>query len=37
MGILKMVDYTKGSHNMYKERYTDPGLWQKEFEADIRF
>jgi hypothetical protein len=29
MGILKMVDYTRGSHNVYKERYTDPALWQK--------
>jgi hypothetical protein len=37
MGILKMVDYTRGSHNVYKERYTDPALWQKEFDADIRF
>jgi hypothetical protein len=37
MGILKMVDYKSGSHNMYKERYTDPALWQKEFDADIRF
>jgi hypothetical protein len=26
MGILKMVDYTRGSHNVYKERYTDPAL-----------
>jgi hypothetical protein len=37
MGILKMVDYTRGSHNVYKERYTDSALWQKEFDADIRF
>jgi hypothetical protein len=37
MGILKMVDYTRESHNVYKERYTDPALWQKEFDADIRF
>jgi hypothetical protein len=37
MGILKMVDYTRGSHNVYKDRYTDPALWQKEFDADIRF
>jgi hypothetical protein len=37
MGILKKVDYTRGSHNMYKERYTDPALWQKEFDVDIRF
>jgi hypothetical protein len=37
MGIVKMVDYTRGSHNVYKERYTDPALWQKEFDADIRF
>jgi hypothetical protein len=37
MGILKMIDYTCGSHNVYKERYTDPALWQKEFDADIRF
>jgi hypothetical protein len=37
MGILKKVDYTRGSHNVYKERYTDPALWQKEFYADIRF
>jgi hypothetical protein len=37
MGIVKMVDYTSGSHNVYKERYTDPTLWQKEFDADIRF
>jgi hypothetical protein len=22
---------------VYKERYTDPALWQKEFNADIRF
>jgi hypothetical protein len=27
MGILKMLDYTRGSHNVYKERYTDPALW----------
>jgi hypothetical protein len=26
MGILKMVDYTRGSHIVYKERYTDPAL-----------
>jgi hypothetical protein len=37
MGILKMIDYTRGSHNVYKERYTDLALWQKEFDADIRF
>jgi hypothetical protein len=37
MGILKKVDYTRGSHNMYKKRYTDPALWQKEFDADICF
>jgi hypothetical protein len=37
MGILRMVDYTRGSHNVYKKRYTDPALWQKEFDADIRF
>jgi hypothetical protein len=37
MGILKMVDYTRGSHNVYKERFTDPALWQIEFDADIRF
>jgi hypothetical protein len=29
MGILRMVDYTHGSHNVYKERYNDPALWQK--------
>jgi hypothetical protein len=22
---------------VYKERYTDPALWQKEFDADIGF
>jgi hypothetical protein len=37
MGIVKMVDYTRGSHKVYKERYSDPALWQKEFGADIRF
>jgi hypothetical protein len=37
MGIVKMVDYTRGYHNVDKERYTDPALWQKEFDADIRF
>jgi hypothetical protein len=37
MGIIRMVDYTRGSHNVYKERYTDPALWQKEFDADIHF
>jgi hypothetical protein len=37
MGILRMVDYTRGSHNVYKERYNDPALWQKEFDSDIRF
>jgi hypothetical protein len=37
MSILKLVDYTRGSHNVYKERYTDLALWQKEFDADIRF
>jgi hypothetical protein len=37
MGILRMVDYTHGSHNVYKERYNDPALWQKEFDSDIRF
>jgi hypothetical protein len=36
-GILKKVDYTRGSYNVYKERHTDPALWQKEFDADIRF
>jgi hypothetical protein len=35
MGILKMVNYKSGSYNVYKERYTDPSLWQKEFDADI--
>jgi hypothetical protein len=34
---MKMVDYTKGTHNVYKERYTDPALFQKEFDSDIRF
>jgi hypothetical protein len=37
MGIVRMVDYTRGSHNVYKERYSDPALWQKKFDADIRF
>jgi hypothetical protein len=37
MGILKMVDYKSGTHNVYKERYSDPAQWQKEFDADIRF
>jgi hypothetical protein len=37
MGILRMVDYTRGSHNVYKERYNDPSLWQKEFDSAIRF
>jgi hypothetical protein len=37
IGILKMVDYIRGSHNVYKKRYTDPALWQKEFDANIRF
>jgi hypothetical protein len=37
MSILKMIDYTHRSHNVYKERYTDPALWQKEFDADIWF
>jgi hypothetical protein len=37
MGIVRMVDYTRGSHNVYKERYSDPALWQKEFDSDIRF
>jgi hypothetical protein len=37
MGILKMVDYKSGSHNVYKERYTDLALWQKEFDTDIHF
>jgi hypothetical protein len=37
MGILKMVDYKSGTHNVYKERYSDPGQWQKEFDADIHF
>jgi hypothetical protein len=37
MGILKMVDYTRGSHNVYKERCADPALWQKEFDADFCF
>jgi hypothetical protein len=37
MGILKMVYYTRGSHNVYKERYNDPTMWQKEFDANIRF
>jgi hypothetical protein len=26
MGIVKMVYYTRGSHNVYKERYSDPAL-----------
>jgi hypothetical protein len=29
------VNYKSGSHNVYKERYTDPSLWQKEFDAYI--
>jgi hypothetical protein len=37
MGIVRMVDYTRGSHNVYKERYNDPALWQKEFDLDICF
>jgi hypothetical protein len=37
MGILKMVDYKSRTHNVYKERYSDPAQWQKEFDADIRF
>jgi hypothetical protein len=37
MGIVRMVDYTRGSHNVYKERYSDTALWQKEFDEDIRF
>jgi hypothetical protein len=37
MGSVKMVDYTRGSHNVYKERYSDSALWQKEFDADICF
>jgi hypothetical protein len=37
MGVVRMVDYTRGSHNVYKERYSDPALWQKEFDSDIRF
>jgi hypothetical protein len=37
MGIMKMVDYKSGTHNVYKERYSDPTQWQKEFDADIRF
>jgi hypothetical protein len=37
MGILKMVDYKSGMHNVYKKRFSDPALWQKEFDADIRF
>jgi hypothetical protein len=24
MGVVRMVDYTRGSHNVYKERYSDP-------------
>jgi hypothetical protein len=37
MRIVRMVVYTRGSHNVYKEGYTDPALWQKEFDADIQF
>jgi hypothetical protein len=37
MGIFKMVEYNSGSHDVYKERYLNPALWQKEFDADIRF
>jgi hypothetical protein len=27
MGIMKMVDYKSGTHNVYKERYSDPAQW----------
>jgi hypothetical protein len=37
MDIMKMVDYKSGTHNVYKERYTDLAQWKKEFDADIRF
>jgi hypothetical protein len=37
MGILMMLDYARGSHNVYKERYTNLALWKKEFHVDIRF
>jgi hypothetical protein len=37
LGILKMVDYKSGTHDVYKERYSDPAQYQKEFVADIRF
>jgi hypothetical protein len=33
----KMVDYKSGSLDVYKERYSDPALCQKEFDADILF
>jgi hypothetical protein len=29
-GIQKMVDYKSGTHDVYKERYSYPALYQKE-------
>jgi hypothetical protein len=37
LGILKMVDYKSGTHDVYRERYFDPAQYQKEFDANIRF
>jgi hypothetical protein len=37
MGIMNMVDYKSGMHDVYKQRYSDPAQWQKEFDANIRF
>jgi hypothetical protein len=37
MGIMKMVDYKSGTHDVYKQRYSDPAQCQKEFDADICF
>jgi hypothetical protein len=36
-GIVRMEDYTKGSHDIYTLRYDDPAQYQKEFDIDPRF
>jgi hypothetical protein len=37
IGIMKMVDYKSGTHDVYKQRYSDPAQCQKELDADNHF
>jgi hypothetical protein len=37
MGIMKMVNYKSEAHDEYKQRYSNPAQWQKDFDVDICF